>query len=446
MKRTVSILLALSVVMSLSACGNRSQNNESPAGTAAAKTEATSAEIEAPAGEENSAEEVKAVPAPEDYVPDPEGYYNLLDEGYEFSTDRQKGGTCWIYSAVACMESNYAMKFGKPLEMSHTHVLDVCYLKKTDDENPAEGYYMAEGFDRNNLGGWPWIVVESMANGCDGIVLDDVHIDHSRDRDEIKADIKKYGAASIGTCDTAKAKKAMFGPYRTMNLPDPDEFDHQITIIGWDDNFPKEYFEIQPEENGAWITYDSLVPTEKYYLSYETPIDYGLGLYYFSVTDKYSEVESYNATHQRGISIKTGEPVKVANVYHKKGILGAVGTFNDMGEQDITIEIYDSDFKNVLYTQQAKLNDSEYQLIELDEPLEVEDYAVAITYSLSAPVEGGKFQANGELKHVLRIEPGQSYFYIADKDEWKDMADEDINDYTNTTYKCRNACIKAVYK
>ena len=47
--------------------------------------------------------------------------------------------------------------------------------------------------------------------------------------------------------------------------------------------------------------------------------------------------------------VTTGYSTKVANVFHKKGKLAAVGTYNISDKQDIKIEIMSADFKNVLY-------------------------------------------------------------------------------------------------
>ena len=63
--------------------------------------------------------------------------------------------------------------------------------------------------------------------------------------------------------------------YYTLNAPNAkeSEYDHSIAIVGWDDNFPKENFNEEASQNGAWITYNSNHPREYYYVSYDTDHD-----------------------------------------------------------------------------------------------------------------------------------------------------------------------------
>lgn len=44
--------------------------------------------------------------------------------------------------------------------------------------------------------------------------------------------------------------------------------DHFVTLVGWDDNFPKENFLEQPKRNGAWIAINSYDDECYYYISY----------------------------------------------------------------------------------------------------------------------------------------------------------------------------------
>ena len=89
----------------------------------------------------------------------------------------------------------------------------------------------------------------------------------------------------------------------------------------------------------------------------------------------------YDAGNEMDRYIKTGDSAKTANVFHKKGKLAAVGTFSDFDKQNIKIEIMSADFKNVLYTQDAKLDYKGYHTVELTKPVDVENFAVVITYT-----------------------------------------------------------------
>lgn len=209
-----------------------------------------------------------------------------------------------------------------------------------------------------------------------------------------------------------------------------------------------------------------------YYISYSAPLEYAIS---HSVTDKYSEVLSYDAGDEQSLIslyspfaealgydisslqnryIKTGNNTKVANIFHNAGTLAAVGTYNDFDEQDIKIEIYDAEIQNLLYSQDTKLNYRGYHTIELDTTLDVTDYAVVITYTKGAPVEGesidfGKLDQKiasliGELEYKTVSEKGQSFVYI--DNSWKDMTDSDIKGVLKIDFEPNNCCIKATYK
>ena len=158
-------------------------------------------------------------------------------------------------------------------------------------------------------------------------------------------------------------------------------------------------------------------------------------------------------------------------MFHKKGKLAAVGTYNSFDKQDIKIEIITSDLKKVLYTQDAVLDYHGYHTVKLTKPVDVDGFAVAITYSKGAPVEGETIENDsGMYKTVSK--KGQSFVFAGGK--WKDMTDkdiktvlktyngpstsadncgavkdnlseEDIKKLHDTDFEPRNCCIKALF-
>ncbi|MBP3747826.1 MAG: hypothetical protein J6I47_10295 [Ruminococcus sp.] len=166
-------------------------------------------------------------------------------------------------------------------------------------------------------------------------------------------------------------------------------------------------------------------------------------------TDKYSDVIGYDAGNEQDKFIKTGDSTKVANVFHKAGKLAAVGTYNDFDEQDIKIEVYDSTFTNLLYSQDAVLDYHGYHTVVLDTPVDVTDCAVAITYSKGAPVEGETID-NDMGSYKTSIETDQSYVQISCIDDqisdWKDLTSSGIKQFLNIDFEPGNCCIKALYQ
>ena len=284
---------------------------------------------------------------------------------------------------------------------------------------------------------------------------------------------EKGGGVTVGVIDSDDSKIGFFGSYRTINYHEKSGFDHDITIIGYDDHFPKEYFKEPASEDGAWITYNSNnVSAGFYYVSYSAPLEFAIS---HSVTDQYGEVLSYDAGDEQSLislytlyaealgfdisglqnrSVKTEGSTKVANVFHKAGKLTAVGTYNDFDEQDIKIEIYDAEITNLLYSQDAKLGYRGYHTIDLATSVDVTDYAVVITYPNGAPVEGESIDFRqldpevltpiGNFEYKTVSEKRQSFVYI--DHNWKDMTDSDIKDVLKIDFEPNNCCIKAIYK
>ena len=254
-----------------------------------------------------------------------------------------------------------------------------------------------------------------------------------------KMSSRTRGSLSIGVNDTDRSFKGWHGKYYTLNYTKED-FDHAVTVVGYDDNFPKEYFNIPADENGAWITYNSLYPSGYFYVSYCAPIGDAIS---HSVTDEYSEVIGYDAGNEPDKYIRTGDFTTTANVFHKAGKLAVVGTYNYLGEQDIKIEVYDSNFTDLLYSQDAVLDYLGYHTIVLDAPVDVEDCAVAITYSKGAPVEGESMDYYNDMNYVTTSENGQSFVKL---DTWRDLTENGIENELGIDFKPWNCCIKALYQ
>ncbi|MBE6864478.1 MAG: hypothetical protein E7495_07990 [Ruminococcus flavefaciens] len=430
--KKAALLLVLSAILSLYSCGNNKSDNATE-DTKPSVTEEVSAET-------TNAETETTTAAPKDYVHGDEGYFNLLEEYPEIKLKEQIGGTCWVFSAVNSMETAYAMKNGSYITIAPMELLDRIYL---DDKE--EGFFVKDGIDVKEVGGWQWMVTETLTNGFGDLTLDSSVILDTSNREAIKENLHTRGSVSIGVNDTSQSYKGWYGGYYTFNYSEED-FDHDITIVGYDDHFPKEYFNIPAAEDGAWIAYNSQYTSGYQYLSYCAPIAYAIS---HSVADKYSDVIGYDAGNEQDKFIKTGDSTKVANVFHKAGKLAAVGTYNDFDEQDIKIEVYDSTFTNLLYSQDAVLDYHGYHTVVLDTPVDVTDCAVAITYSKGAPVEGETIDTDmGSYK--TSIETDQSYVQISCIDDqisdWKDLTSSGIKQFLNIDFEPGNCCIKALYQ
>ena len=428
-KLSLTSLMILSV-LSLSACSSADSSSDS---TSEASVAETTSEPETTAVATTTAE--TTAPPKYDYIHYEDGYYCITDEMPDRKWKTQSRGTCWLHACCASMETEYFKKNGSYISIKPMDLVKVIY-----DDDKEEGFFPEKGVDKYDIGGWQWMVTETLSRGFDDLTIDSSIILDKTDREAIKKNLHERGAVAIGTLDKNRSKKGIFGNYYTMNNTEDKDFDHDITIVGYDDHFPKEYFKEPAAEDGAWLTYNSSFSGDKlYYVSYCTPLEYAVS---HSVTDKYSEVLSYDAGTEEGSCFKTGDSTKIANVFHKAGKLAAIGTYNHFNDQDIRIEIYDADFNEVLYSQDAVLDYHGYHTIELDTPVDVTDYAIAVTYSKAAPVEG-KSMDYGEIDYKTVSKSGQSYVYT--ENGWKDMTDDDIKKVLGIDFEPNNCCIKALY-
>ena len=451
--KKIKCVLSLLLIVLLTACGN---NGNTVAETAAEQVSTENT------GSENAAEQVSSEKtAPETtaeqassgadslihshkkehkYVHGEEGYYNLLEDGTEFELTGQISGTCWICASSCAMSTAYQKKHEGSIVFDQMALLNEIY-----DEDKDEGVFVSEGVDKGKIGGLAIFVMNELNQGFgDGLVLDGAISVKGWSSDQIREGIKEYGALYIGIPDSDSSKQGEHDGYFTMNTPDPkeSEFDHSIAVIGWDDHFPKEYFRVEASRDGAWITYNSSYPLGYYYVSYDTPFDQKNDIPMFlSVTDRYKKVLSHDCGLWVTDPLITGDVTTTASVFKGKGTLSAVGTYSLRDDQDLTISILSSDLSECLYSQKSHIDRTGYHVIELEEPQEVDEYAISVSYPGGAPVEGESMDLTNTERLKVTSDRGQSFIQLDGK--WLDMSEKPTWDRCGMV--TNNACIKALY-
>ncbi len=368
-----------------------------------------------------------------------EGYYCVLSDGVEFELVSQISGTCWVCASACSMMTSYQKDHDGMIELEQMALLNEIF-----DDDKEEGIFVASE-DKGKMGGSGIFVINELSNGFFGgdLVMDEAIDATGWSMDELKEGIRKYGALYIGIPDT-NSYKGHYDGFYTMNHPNPgeNEFDHSIAILGWDDNFPKEYFPVEATKNGAWITYNSNSPREYFYVSYDTPIDQKNDPSLFmSVSDSYTKVLSHDCGCWSEDPVSTGDTTTTANVFREKGTLKAVGTFVLSDDQDLTIQIMTPDLKECLYSEECHADRRGYRVFELETPMEVDEYAIAVTYPEGAPVEGESKELFDAARVDIVSEKGQSFILL--EDEWLDMSEKPTWDRLGRV--TNNACIKALY-
>ena len=233
--------------------------------------------------------------------------YDSRDYGCITSGKSQYGGTCWAFASIAAAESSL-IRTGladSSIDLSEFHLAYYTYHDFHDplgnaDASPSES--LADIPSTMRIGGtvgqveymfsrWSGPVLESTMPCNSDDYYKGIYPDTSKDlsaesafhlkkmmyvsgSDEIKKMVMKYG--SVTTAYKVGSDKYMdYKSYDevTYHIPDATSSNHEATIIGWDDDYPKDHFKYQPEHNGAWLVKDHLKGNEWWWISYETYMD-----------------------------------------------------------------------------------------------------------------------------------------------------------------------------
>ena len=434
-----------------------------------------------------------------DYVHGKKGYYAQSENGAGTEVMNQgTAGNCWAHAILTSARSASLIESGKEIPFQ---VEDI--VMGTYGASKQEGMIAKDPGVEKNIGGSTEVATWGLSNGVgDYVMTECAYLSESfiTEMNGVETGLLKNVAAKEEVQELIRNKAAVcavlksdaghgqnhgyFYVYDDSHLEWNGEtvyssahFQHMLVLVGWDDNYPKEYFGSEygretPKEDGAWLAQDSA--GAEYgndgllWISYES----AMAIYSYTVfSDKYSDVLSYDAGAPLGIRVpdETGETV-MANVYHHKGTLSAVGTyvglmddirydgrFGRMSDTHITIEIRDADLKNVLATKECEFKYDGYYVVDLDAPVDVENFAVVVRYKDTAPIEAidphliptgdeerdANLHESAKLKYVTTIEEGQSFVFV--NGQWLDMADPSAADEMGLLFEPHNACIKALF-
>ena len=398
---------------------------------------------------------------------DPAHSYCSINDGFGAPLREQGWGGCYAYSAVTCMQVKYLKDHGELIDLNPVDIIDRIYegpdmFTGEEPEQDEEKIYISSGLN-TDLAGEPEFVNGSLVadplNGClleEGCFLGTYKVDipfiNKLKLEDVKDAIKEYGALSC-LINYQKGCKTIRG-YYTQNYQDNgNDTDHLATIIGWDDNFPKEGFKTPASRNGAWLVQNSFGEfwgnMGYYWISYDMPLP---GIYSYKVTKDYSSAVSYGKYADAyvispDIIKKAGKvmnPSKVtmkdmikadevisATVYDVPGTIAAIGINTLLPNQPYTIEILDGEFGEVLATMKGKQKRIGYHTVKLDTPVKAEKYTVVVKLPGEAAFEGAAEDINVytvfqkiPARYAVTTEPGRSFIKI--KDEWVDVTEPDI--------------------
>ena len=238
-------------------------------------------------------------------------------------------GTCWAFSALSCVEA-----VNRPKEKMELSVDHLAYNNSFGlDINMGGAYTMGMSY----LLSWQGPVTEEQDPYNDGKTdstlspvkhVQEIRFMDEKDYDEIKRSIYKYGPIETSIKNTLKGATSSSAEYNVDNhsyyYSGNSRPSHEVIIVGWDDDYPKENFNTTPKGNGAFICQNSW-GTEfgedgYFYVSYYDSIVGTSSLVYSSVEDP----DNYDNIYQTDLcgwvgQVGTGNEYSCAmNVYTAK--------------------------------------------------------------------------------------------------------------------------------
>ncbi len=255
----------------------------------------------------------------------------------------------------------------------------------------------------------------------------------------VKIAIMKYGslagyllskASADDGCPTGYYNETYYSEY----VNESEISNHAISVVGWDDNFPKENFTIQPPGDGAWIIKNSWGSNwgdkgymyvsyyDKTFSAFPDEVTECLVAIVLENTIPYNKNYQYDLAGLSKFISKNNSYVNYTNTFESidDDMLAAVGTYFDKEGVNYTVQIKVNG--NIVYTQKGVSPFYGYHTIKLNRYISLkkgDEFSITIT-SDAVPIS---------YSPRLYYKNGVSTGYA---DTWKDLSAEGIV-----------ACIKA---
>lgn len=383
--------------------------------------------------------------------------YSYIDENRAPMVKNQGSlGTCWAFASLTALESSLMPE--EVFDFSEDH-MTLCnpYNINTD---VGGDYEMAVAY----LTSWKGPVKEENDPYDDGKTDDtlgavkhvqEVVMPHEKDYDTIKRIVLQHGGVQSSIYAANTTSKLIYSDYynRKYNSYCYNEKktpNHEIVIIGWDDNYPKENFNVEVEGNGAFICRNSwgeeFGEKGNFYISY---YDANIGITNVAYT-KVEDIDNYDNIYQSDLCGWVGQigygsdEAYFANVYTAKGNehLEAV-SFYATGK-DTRYSIYycdefegpDSLTRRGDPVISGKIDDKGYYTIPLDKTIylrEGQKYAIIVKITTPGSERPVAIEfKNDYLTADADITDGEGYVSLKGI-EWEN---------TESSHEC-NVCLKA---
>ncbi|MCI6886202.1 MAG: lectin like domain-containing protein [Lachnospiraceae bacterium] len=265
--------------------------------------------------------------------------------------DQGDQGTCWAFASLLALKT--ALLPDEHLDFSEDHMShNPNFILKQEDGGE---YTMAMAY----LLSWMGPVAASEDPYGDGVSPDgleplkhvqEIQVLPAQEPDMIKRAVMKYGGVQSSlytTLQNGGGDSEYYNPEtKAYCYPDDTAPNHDVVIVGWDDDFPKEAFRTEVPENGAFLCENSwgtrFGEDGFFYVSY---YDRNLGKINTAYT-RVEETDNYDSIYQSDLCGWIGqvgygeESAWAMNVYTAGGkeTLDAVGFYAI--DRDSDYEVY----------------------------------------------------------------------------------------------------------
>lgn len=359
-------------------------------------------------------------------------FYDYRENGRSVPVrDQGQYGTCWAFAALTALETSLMPENQYDFSRDHLNFHNA-YQMETEE---GGSYILSVSY----LTSWGGPVLEEEDPYGDNISPDglqpvlhvqEVRMPGDRDFEAIKQTVYLYGGVESSLymdLSDPRQDSVYYNRenasycYTGENLPN-----HDVVIIGWDDDYPAESFNEQPEGDGAFICQNSwgtgFGDAGVFYVSY---YDVNIGQYNVAYT-RAEPNDNYDILYQSDLLGWCGqlgynsEYAYFANVYEAEDAqeLKAAG-FYATGEDTeyrlaVIPDFHDAqDLSDAQFTQSGYLQYAGYYTIELDTPVKVEaGDRFAVLVQIKTP--GSQYPiavefASDELADRVVLDDGEGY-------------------------------------
>ena len=358
--------------------------------------------------------------------------------------DQGNQNACWAVSAMSALEILDKNREGN---FSIEHLLNNNGFQYTEDS--GGDYHMILAY----LTSWKGPVYEE-SNGDEAVRhLQEAYFIDGQDFQEVKSAVLKYGSVQSSMYLSFENEGSLTEDYDLKHSSyfsrEKMKANHAVLIVGWDDQYPKENFKVQPQNDGAFICLNSwgegFGESGYFYVSYEDVNIAEKSLVY----TRLEPVGNYDHMYQSDLLGCAGmigydeDHAWFANVYPSEANehLKAAGFY--IVDPDVDFEIYavadlsdPSDLTNqAVYLSSGHCDRAGYYTVDFPEDVAVEagnKFAVVIKiYSEKNQSRFGAEYAASEATSQVDLTDGESYMSYNGED-WKSVE----SDYQS------NLCLK----